>query len=774
MAMAHQNEMNDDLANTNTNISAVVMEEDDDEEISFEENDEEEEDNNSNINNNRSTSSDYFSEGTHLQQQPCNTGTATTVSTTPSAGGYFLPSYPTMTANGNPYYYPMVTTTPLYVTSTSTGPFPVVPPAAQYFPPPPPPGPYTPMVMAAHTINSNTTAIGTAGCAVPPPMMDPIQAQLAQARMLAHYATQLANNIQQQIDLSQQQQPTMVLPMHPNVPPILMGNNGFIGNYSSSFTSTDPQSVLQRYPIPVGGLEEDGNMQHPSVTYTSTSTNYCYETATTITDPHTASRQRSRDRQRYQQDDSQPNKRRQKIHQQLQQQQQQQPQQSVQLQPKANAISIPTPLFSIRESSSTITQPSPPTQMPQGPQYSSRQSNSFSNHRLLGSGGEPQKQKLLYQNTTSTSSNKRRISQQNHNHSHHLLNASTSHNSINNTSNNHGELSTGGHGQQQQQQQQSSQYHRKRIGGGKKYYYDMHPTSPRPLNLIGKTGVMALHELCSKFHWDPPRFVEVTATLTTDSPSTDCNIDCQHHTTSKATPTTISSSPTQYQHKSKRKLTTTTTTATTTITTSQSATSVSSSSDATTAIPTTTTTTPIQCHEFLIHAYINASLYGSGRGGTKAAARQEAARKALAELLPGITFDVNGIVLKMPSAYQHREESQESPSSVAPTASPSACDDYSSSSLWKGNTKGNGMASCAKNNLGPSNIPRPSLLNHVVAINHNNNNNNNNNHNMNLCYPSSGISSASEDDENSYYASRGASVCSSLLHGTSILFIIIT
>jgi hypothetical protein len=123
----------------------------------------------------------------------------------------------------------------------------------------------------------------------------------------------------------------------------------------------------------------------------------------------------------------------------------------------------------------------------------------------------------------------------------------------------------------------------------------------------------------------------------------------------------------------------------------------------------------------------------------------------------------------MPSAYQHREESQDSPSSVAPTASPSASEDYSSSSLWKGNTTGNGTASCAKNNLGPSKMLRPSLLNHVVAINHNNNNNNN--HNMNPCYPSSGISSASEDDENSYYASRGASVCSSLLHGTSILFI---
>mmetsp|Transcript_26160 Transcript_26160/g.34779 ORF Transcript_26160/g.34779 Transcript_26160/m.34779 type:complete len:1284 (+) Transcript_26160:209-4060(+) len=53
--------------------------------------------------------------------------------------------------------------------------------------------------------------------------------------------------------------------------------------------------------------------------------------------------------------------------------------------------------------------------------------------------------------------------------------------------------------------------------------------------------------------------------------------------------------------------------------------------------------------EFVIVAVVNQREFGRGRGGTKASARQDAARRALSSLLPGVAFDANGIVIHVPT-----------------------------------------------------------------------------------------------------------------------------
>jgi len=142
--------------------------------------------------------------------------------------------------------------------------------------------------------------------------------------------------------------------------------------------------------------------------------------------------------------------------------------------------------------------------------------------------------------------------------------------------------------------------------------------------------------------------------------------------------------------------------------------------------------------------------------------------------LPGITFDINGIVLQMPPAHelgsialssataiqppdfsrlaidqQHPKTQLERPESPAPSEDSSSVLSIATSSI----TSAAGP--------GPTKFQRTVLLSSVTSSNHNN---------MYPYHASSGISSASEDDENTYYASRGASVCSSLLHGKRLLY----
>eukprot|EP00978_Attheya_sp_CCMP212_P046728 scaffold408133_cov61-Attheya_sp.AAC.1 len=116
-----------------------------------------------------------------------------------------------------------------------------------------------------------------------------------------------------------------------------------------------------------------------------------------------------------------------------------------------------------------------------------------------------------------------------------------------------------------------------------------HTTGPRPFTPIGKTGVSALFELCDKQHWGAPKFVEIP-------------------------PAASSSNLTA---------STTTTTTTTTITTKTSSSPMSG-------------VTHHPQHDFILTVQVNDEELGRGRGGTKASARQDASRRALVALVPGV------------------------------------------------------------------------------------------------------------------------------------------
>ena len=201
--------------------------------------------------------------------------------------------------------------------------------------------------------------------------------------------------------------------------------------------------------------------------------------------------------------------------------------------------------------------------------------------------------------------------------------------------------------------------------------------SPRPFNPTGKTGVMALHELCSKRHWPPPKFVEIQQ-IDSNSPNSSSNNNNGEIITS--------SSQSTYPSR----------------------------------------TSVLLTNSFLISVIVQERELGRGRGGTKAAAKQDAARQALSVLLPNIAFDHNGILIQVGTKQMNQSvtTSIKSSDELAPLASKLAIHQNQS------------------NGSSPSVECKPP--------------------NINPC-SSSGLSSADED-ENSYYASRGASVCSTLLH----------
>jgi len=99
--------------------------------------------------------------------------------------------------------------------------------------------------------------------------------------------------------------------------------------------------------------------------------------------------------------------------------------------------------------------------------------------------------------------------------------------------------------------------------------------------LVGKNGVRALHELCGKYRWEMPKYTSSDSTNDNDG-------DAGHNND-------IS---------------------------------------------------------FVLIVHVNGVELGRGRGGTKGAAKQDASRKALAGLIPGVIFDPNGILLDLGSSNE--------------------------------------------------------------------------------------------------------------------------
>ena len=114
--------------------------------------------------------------------------------------------------------------------------------------------------------------------------------------------------------------------------------------------------------------------------------------------------------------------------------------------------------------------------------------------------------------------------------------------------------------------------------------------------------------------------------------------------------------------------------------------------------------------EFVFAVQLNGHEWSRGRGGTKTSARHDAARRALQALLPGVAFDCNGLVVKLPGG--------------------SGVDDE----------------------LAPTLAQRLAIVDVKKR------------RKAELYSPTTTTSGEENDDEDTYYASRGASVCSALLH----------
>ena len=196
-------------------------------------------------------------------------------------------------------------------------------------------------------------------------------------------------------------------------------------------------------------------------------------------------------------------------------------------------------------------------------------------------------------------------------------------------------------------------------------------------SLVGKTGVCALYELCSKKRWGVPRFVCI---------STDNTVTSNKNTNSSSSRAAVSDC--------------------------SSVSSMASGSGG-----------ALQFHEYIIEVEIGGRVFGRGRAGTKATARQDAARQAIISILPGVAFDINGALVDMSSF--RRPSSSPVPSSL------------DSSSIHSGHSS---IVSDSKVKVKHSTQSYQQGGGYI-----------------------SGISSLSEDDD-AYFSSRGASACSGLLH----------
>lgn len=243
--------------------------------------------------------------------------------------------------------------------------------------------------------------------------------------------------------------------------------------------------------------------------------------------------------------------------------------------------------------------------------------------------------------------------------------------------------------------------------------------------LIGKNGVRGLHELCGKYHWDTPTYNHVE--------------------------------PHQQQQKS------------------------SDSSKVSIASNDTT---------FVMTVHVNGVELGRGRGGTKNSAKQDASRKAMSVLVPGVVFDPNGLLLDMDRGGGISPLSRVDAAASGSIKSPLVGDDSQSKS------KQADLEPLSLDDLGPHlasqlAIGGDGVVNGRSSPDHSETSSISTAISEDVLsggplisggpltgrllssniYPcastTSGVSSASDvddEDENAYYSSRGASVCSTLLN----------
>lgn len=290
--------------------------------------------------------------------------------------------------------------------------------------------------------------------------------------------------------------------------------------------------------------------------------------------------------------------------------------------------------------------------------------------------------------------------------------------------------------------------------------------------LIGKNAVRALHELCSKYHWDIPTFTDIApsqiATTTTTTPFAGGE-DGANHLQSGST---------------------------------------NGNND--------TTTTP-----FVLSVHVNGVELGRGRACSKSAAKQSASRKAFSALVPGSVFDPNGILTDVGTTGEsllRREAVENAISGRVDVGGGGADNNRESNNIHLGSKSlsldelGPHLAvqlaiGGATSHPGAGRIARPLSPDHSetssistavsedvlpggalisggpLLLLHKTGSHHSSTFGASSpligasgvlspnSYPcastTSGISSASDvddEDENAYYASRGASICSTLLH----------
>jgi hypothetical protein len=167
--------------------------------------------------------------------------------------------------------------------------------------------------------------------------------------------------------------------------------------------------------------------------------------------------------------------------------------------------------------------------------------------------------------------------------------------------------------------------------------------------------------------------------------------------------------------------------------------------------------------EFDIAVSIDGMEWGRGRGRTKAAAKQEAARRALQALLPGIAFDeASGILVRLPSTPTTGGSTScgQDLAAVGPQHA----------ATWKASESLEDLAPNLAKRLAIGHTEDDELQRHPtkkdipIPVSDRKEHSKKRPSKWHGVYPCTSTTTSDEEDENAYYASRGASVCSALLH----------
>jgi hypothetical protein len=183
----------------------------------------------------------------------------------------------------------------------------------------------------------------------------------------------------------------------------------------------------------------------------------------------------------------------------------------------------------------------------------------------------------------------------------------------------------------------------------------------------------------------------------------------------------------------------------------------------------TTSSSASGCIDFIISVYINGRELGRGRGGSKKSAQQDAARKALYVLFPGVMFDPNGVLVDLgiddvglsDGSGGGRYSCEEEDVHLTNLASRLAIDGEEASLTPSEDSSISTTMSMKKNIVTPLLTGGP-LRPHLSTVGVSGQTI------RSSIYPCASTTSASsatsEDDDDEYFSSRGAHICSVLLH----------